>query len=45
MGRDAVVARLPRVPLTELLIEAWRLRAPARLRAAFDAAPGAQPRR
>nr|WP_239521292.1 MmcQ/YjbR family DNA-binding protein [Blastococcus saxobsidens] len=39
------LAVVDRDELTELLIEAWRLRAPARLRAAFDAAPGAQPRR
>jgi hypothetical protein len=32
------LAAVDRAELTELLTEAWRLRAPARLRAAFDEA-------
>jgi hypothetical protein len=34
------LAEVDRAELAELLTEAWRLRAPARLRAAFDAAAG-----
>ena len=34
------LAAVDRSELAELLTEAWRLRAPARLRAAFDAAAG-----
>ena len=35
------LASVDRAELAELLTEAWRLRAPARLRAAFDASSGA----
>ncbi len=44
----AQLAAVDRAELAELLTEAWRLRAPARLRAEFDAAaesPPGQPRR
>jgi hypothetical protein len=37
------LAAVDRAELAELLTEAWRLRAPARLRAAFDAADATPP--